>query len=104
MSGEEIHKGDIGTVFEVTVKDDETAVDISEVAIKQLKFVKPGGTVVAQTAVFKTDGTDGILTYTTIADDLDAAGAWKVQAYIEWSAGWKGHSDILEFDVHDNVN
>lgn len=104
MAGEEIHKGDIGTVFEVTVKDDEIAVDISGVSVKKLKFVKPGKTVVVQDAVFKTDGTDGILTYTTIADDLNAAGAWSVQAYIEWAAGWKGHSDVLDFDVHGNVN
>lgn len=103
MAEEEIHKGDIGTVFEVTIKDDGAAVNISGVAVKQLKFVKPDGTVVTQTAGFKTDGTDGILTYTTIADDLDASGTWRVQAYVEWAAGWKGHSDMIPFKVYDNA-
>jgi hypothetical protein len=103
MSGEEVHKGDIGTVFELTVKDDGAVINISTVSVKQIKFKKPSGTVIIQTAEFKTDGSDGILTYTTLADDLNAAGSWRIQAYVEWAAGWKGHSDVVLFDVHPNV-
>ena len=103
MAAEEIHKGDVGTIIEITVKDDSVAIDVSGVSLKQFKFQKPDGSVTTKTAAFKTDGTDGILTYTTIVDDLDIPGAWDVQAYIEWSAGWKGHSDISTFTVYDNV-
>lgn len=98
----EIHLGDIGTVFEVTMKDCDVVVDISLASVMQVIFKKPDKTVVPKTAVFKTDGTDGILQYTTVLDDLDQKGTWYIQAKITMPTGtWS--SDTSKFKVYANL-
>jgi len=100
---EEIHLGDIGTEFRCTIKDSGTAVDISSASsVKQIKFKKPDCTVVTKSATFYTDGTDGIISYVTVDGDLDIAGLWQAQAYVELTSG-KYHSDIISFRVYDNL-
>jgi hypothetical protein len=99
----EIHVGDIGTAFIVTVKDeDEAIVDVSTATTKQIIFKKSDGSVVTKTASFVTDGTDGQIKYVSVADDLDVAGLWYLQAFIDFgSTEWK--SDIRKFKVYPNL-
>lgn len=100
----EIHLNDIGTILEVTIRDCDDILDISGAITKQIilrKAIKPY-TVVTKSAAFKTDGTDGILTYTTIDGDLDEIGNWKLQAVVELPTG-KWSSDITGFKVYDNL-
>jgi len=102
MSANEIHEGDIGTLFKATFKDGTTVVDISTATTKQLIFKKPSGSELEKDASFYTDGTDGILTYTTVSGDLDEIGTWKVQGYVVLVSGsWK--SDIHTFKVYRNL-
>ena len=102
MAANEIHKGDIGTVFVVTVQDGSSAVDVSGATTKQVLFRKPDGTVVANDAEFTTDGTDGKIQYTSVADDLDTVGQWHIQARVTLPAGtWR--SDVGVFQVHENL-
>ena len=97
-----IRKGDIGTVFQVTIKNVSGAVDISSATTKQIKFRNPSGTVTTKSADFVSDGTDGKLKYTTVSGDLSATGRWKIQSYVELTSGnW--HSDIDEFIVYSNL-
>jgi hypothetical protein len=103
MSAGEIHKDDIGVVFEFTVKDqDGVVVDVSGASTKTFIFDKPDGTNVNKTASFGTDGTDGILTYTTVSGDLDQIGIWHHQAHVVIPSG-DFHSDITEFRVYPNL-
>lgn len=102
MSANEIRVGDIGTILEVTLMDDAAVVDISSATTTQFKLKKPGGTTVTKTAVFTTDGTDGKLRYTTLANDLDEAGSWDIQTYLVMT-GWTGHSDIGDLYVYANL-
>jgi len=102
VSSEEIHKNDVGTVFELTVKDGSSTVNLSSATKKQIIFSKPDATTSTKTASFKTDGTDGILSYVTVAGDLDQSGDWQVQAYVEITSG-KWHSDVATFTVYDNL-
>ena len=99
-----IHLGDIGTVIELTVKDADTnvAVDISAATTKQLKLRSPTGIDKTTTAVFKTDGTDGVIQYTTITDDLDEQGVWELQAYVV-TPSFTNHSSIDTFIVSGNL-
>lgn len=100
----EIHVGDVGTVFEMTVYDDgNTIVDLSANISIELHFLKPGSTTkIEKTATLSTDGTDGKIKYTTITDDLDTAGTWKIQGKVETAAGiW--HTDISTFVVVKNL-
>ena len=102
MAANEIHKSDVGTIFRATIQDSTFTVDVSAAGTKQLKFRKPSGTVVTQTAAFTTDGTDGRIQYTTVSGDLDSTGQWSWQAYVALAAGtW--HSSVSYFDVHPNL-
>ena len=103
MSANEIHQNDIGTAFTITVMDDTTIVPIQSATTRQFKFKKPSGIVVTKNNVpFVTDGSDGRLRYTTIADDLDEAGKWYIQVYLVIT-GWTGHSDQGDFVVYSNL-
>ncbi len=101
---EEIHKGDIGTVIEITLKNGATPVDISGATTKSIKLKKPvSATVLTKAAAFTTDGTDGKLQHTTISGDLDEVGVWEVQAYVVLAGGtWS--SNIVDMSVFDNVD
>lgn len=99
-----IHIGDVGTLMRVTIYDqDNAAIDLSGVIVKKILLRKPNGQVVEKTALFNTNGTDGKLKYTTLTGDIDVAGAWKLQGYIEGTTT-KWHSDIVEFTVDGNLN
>lgn len=93
---------DIGTAFRTTVKEDGIAIDISTATIMQIIFQPPSGVSITQTAVFFTDGTDGVMQYVTVADDLNIGGDWKLQGYIVLPT-WQGHGDQVEFKVYDNL-
>jgi len=99
-----IHVGDVGTIFRLTITedDDTTAVNVSTASVKKFYFLKPDGTKLAKTAEFNTDGVDGKLKYTAIAGDIDTAGRWQVQAYVEIGAA-KYYSSKTAFSVHSNL-
>ena len=93
------HNGDIGTVFELTIKDtDEAVIDVSTAAVKYIYFQDPTGTRMRKTATFTTDGTDGKIEYVTIAGDIDEVGTWQVQGYVETSLG-KFYTEKMSFQV-----
>lgn len=99
------HIGDLGTVFECTIKNQDAAVvDVSAATTLQIVFQKPTGIGVAKTAVFVTTGTDGKIKYTTtVASDLDTAGHWRLQGRVTLSATQEWRSDIHEFEVEANL-
>ena len=103
MAANEIHIGDIGTIFEVTLMDDVVPVDVNSATAKKIIFEKPDGTIVENDATFKTDGSDGIIRYTTsLASELDQSGNWKIQANVTLPIGqWS--SDIDRFKVYENI-
>ena len=102
MAEGEIHEDDIGTVFEVTVQDESGIVDISGATTKEIIFRKPDETVVTKTASFTSDGTDGKIRYSIIADDLNMVGKWSIQGKVIIPAGtW--HTDIDIFQVYPNL-
>lgn len=103
MAVEEVHLLDIGTIFEITLYDDTVIVDLSGATVKSILLTDANGAVVVHAADFKTDGTDGIIQYTTIADDLSSAGNWKIQGRVTLPTGtWS--SDISTFKVYTNLD
>lgn len=99
-----IHKNDFGTEFRIEVLDHNGAtLDISNQTALSVIFKKPGGTTLTKTASLVTDGTDGLIKYVTIADDLDEIGTWKIQAKIESINGtWK--TSFKSFKVYRNLS
>ncbi len=103
MAINEIHIGDLGTVFEVTVTDNAVPVNIATATLMQIIFVKPDKTKVTNTAVRSGDGTDGKMRYTIEANtELDQKGKWKIQGIVTLPTGtWS--TDIDSFKVYKNL-
>ena len=75
-----IYKGDTSIVFRL-----DTGVDNLDIATKiEIHVLKPGGTAVIWTATQY--GTTSEITYTSTTGDLDEAGNYILQSYIEWGA------------------
>lgn len=103
MSAGEIHLNDIGTAFEMTVKDDDgVVVNLASATTLTFTFDKPDGTNITKTPTFVTDGSDGRLRYVAQSGDLDQIGLWRWQGTIVIPAG-TFHSDIYEFRVYPNL-
>lgn len=98
----EIHVGDVGSVFEITLSDNNGV--ITEITnTKCIIFKKENSVVLTRPAVYKTDGSDGILQYTTVEGDLDIAGQWSIQARVLLISGIKS-SNIDTFTVYPNLD
>jgi len=102
MAADEIHVDDIGTEFLITIMDGTTVVNISTATVKRFIFKKPDCSKVTKDVDFNADGTDGQLTYTTVAGDIDSAGTWRLQALVTITAGTY-YSDITNFKVYPNL-
>jgi hypothetical protein len=97
----EIHALDYGTELRITVKEDDVAIDISSATTTEFLIRKPDGTLLTVDADFYTDGTDGVLTYTTVEGDTDIVGLYKFQARIEM--GGLFYTSWATFKVNCNV-
>jgi hypothetical protein len=92
-------KGDVGFVIErLVTTDGSTPRDLSLVTVKEFHAKPPVGPAKTWTAAFTTDGKDGLLRYATVEGDLDEAGDWQIQVYIE-GAGAKLHSTSAKLGV-----
>lgn len=103
-SDSQIMVNDIGTIFQITVKDeDDEAVDVSAATTKQILFRKPDGTVLTKTASFVNSGTDGMIKWVAVSGDLDLPGMYRIQAYVVIGATYF-HTNIAQFKVHTNIS
>lgn len=98
----EIHVDDIGTQLIVTIKDDGVPVDVSLASSIQIVITKPNTSKMVKTATFYTDGTDGLIYYTSILGDFDSAGVYEIQGIVNLSGGTY-HSSISTFKVYRNL-
>lgn len=101
---DEVHVGDFGTAFELEIQEDGSTIDISSYTTLQMIFLKPDGvTKLTETAVFTTDGVDGLMQYvTTAASEIDVAGNWKRQGRLA-KVGEDFKTEVVVFEVIDNL-
>lgn len=83
---ERLSISDLGTSLQITVKEDDAIVDISTATATDIILRKPDGTEVEKTGSLLTDGTDGIVAYSTLSGDIDQKGIWSYRAKITFSA------------------
>ena len=89
------HVGDKG--IEIIL---DVGTDISGATVRKIKYKKPTvGTVGFWVASEKTSTS---IVYVTQVDDLDDAGIWKLQAYVEKST-WKLHGKKQDFRVGGSI-
>lgn len=82
--------GDEGT--EVVL---DCGTNVSTATVRSIVVRKPDGTKVTWGAV--AEGANSVR-YVTVTGDIDMAGNWKLQAYIEMP-GWKGFGDVSTLTV-----
>ena len=78
----EIHVGNVGTQFRITIQDGDDVVDLSAASSLIVTIKKPDGTTITETGELYTDGTDGIIYYDIQSGDLDQGGIYKIQAVV----------------------
>jgi len=100
---QEIHQFDIGTVFRLELTDCGTPVDVSTATSLAICFLKPSQEVLTAVATFTNVGTDGLIQYTTVANDIDEVGGWSWQGVISFPNGSIFHSAVREFEVFSNI-
>lgn len=102
MAAGEIHVGDVGLIFLVTIQDDTGPLDVSMATTRHFIFQRPDKSTLVATAFNNTDGTDGKLFYSTATGDLDQSGTWMFQAFLAIGGSQK-YSDIGKFTVVANL-
>lgn len=104
---DELYLHDVGTYFEVAISENHAPVDISAAVGKVITFLPPDkrmqeNVALVRNAEFKTNGTDGLLVYVFVANDLHESGTWKYQVFLQLPTGsW--HSTIGTFEVKQNL-
>jgi len=94
---EKIYKGDIGTKIIAVI---DTSEDISG-GTHTFKVWKPDGTTTTWTATYELSGSDKTIYHTTVSGDLNVAGTYKLQPYIDITT-WVGHGNTIKLKVYDN--
>lgn len=96
-----IFEGDEDTHIELEIQEDGITQDISTASVKQIKLTDPDGSITTKTALFTTDGSDGLIYYPLVkADTQGKPGLWSARGYAEIGS-WKGHSTAYNFMVHE---
>lgn len=103
MSQKKFRKNDTGSALELVFVEDESAVDISQATVKRITLMNPGGAVAQKEAAFSSDGTDGKIRYVIQAGDLDTAGWWKAEGYVEL-AGKALRTSKARFEVEPTLS
>jgi hypothetical protein len=98
----EIHYGDIGVNFNITVMNGTEILNVSNANSISIIFQKPDSSDITKTASLVTNGTDGKIKYTTVAGDLDQIGTWQIQARVNFGASVFS-TDIQKFKVYRNI-
>jgi len=86
---------EVGRVISVSV-----GIDLTGATIKKILVLKPNGQKPEWTGVVTGSAVEGVFSYTTVAGDLNCAGVWKVQAYVE-NSGKKVYGQTATFTVYD---
>ena len=97
----DIHTGDTGTVFIITISDTGVPVDLSSgtSASNVILFKRPDRTTFNRPAVFDTDGKDGRIKYVSASGDINMPGVWHISARVNTANGqWVATADT--FTVH----
>lgn len=92
-----IYKHSVGIIFEVS-----TDLDLTTATSTSLLIRKPSNKTASWGCSIYGDAINGVLTYTTIANDLDENGWYHLQSYAEFPTGKQYYGTAVRFKVLDN--
>jgi hypothetical protein len=90
--------GDIGTVIELRIGTNITGATNLKMFCRKPKVDGSGYEIKTWTTGVYIYGSAN-LCYVTIQNDFDVPGVYRVQGYLELSDGWKGRTEVAEFEV-----
>ena len=90
----DVFVGDVGTVISLDCGTSVTTATVRKIVVK-----KPNGVRVQWTAAVDTETS---IKYVVQAGDLDVAGDWQLQAYVEFPA-WKGRGSVATLKVINTI-
>lgn len=97
-----VHVGDVGTAFVVEIREDCVAIDVSGATDKKIYLRKPSGAVLTRPADFDGDGADGKIKYVAVEGEIDEAGEWKLEGWVELPGG-KWFTTVVTFQVDSTL-
>ena len=97
-----IHVDDIGTQLVIEVWDGDQLVNLSTAIAMTIQLRKPDGTLLSKNASLYTDGTDGMMSYSSLAGDFDVAGSYTIQGIVVLIQG-TFHTSTSMFQVKNNI-
>lgn len=92
----------INLLIKLEIREGYGVLDISSATTKNIIISKPNGNIINTIATFLTDGSDGMIYYKTVLGDLNQAGTYGIQAYIDMPS-FTGYSIPTNFVVYDNL-
>lgn len=90
---DKIYVGDIGLKIRL-----DSQADLSGAAVQKILYRKPGDLTEYEWSA--TIEENRYVCYTVVEDDLDTAGEWLLQAYVETST-WEGRGETVRMTVYD---
>jgi len=66
-------------VFRITVTDGGTFRPVDSFTTLEFRFEKTNHSTMIRTGSFETDGTDGVVIYKALKEEIDISGQWKLQ-------------------------
>lgn len=96
------HVGDTGTIIQKTVVDNGSVLNISAATVKNLVIIDAAGVCTTLAGAFDTDGTDGVLNFTTTSGTWTKKGIATEQVQITLPSGsWS--SDIFKRQIEPKL-
>jgi len=90
-----VFKGDVGTVIKIDV-----GVDLTNATVLKIKYIKPVSKRKGEWVASVNVNEPTKLVYIVQEGDLDEAGTWILQPYIEFS-DWKGRGSKVFLEVEE---
>lgn len=95
-----IHAGDVGITFTATIKDGGAVVDLTGVLSTTFIFNPPGGAAISKAASLVTDGSDGMINYTSESGLFTVPGSWTLQTKVVFASPARTfYTDLKSFEV-----
>lgn len=104
--GTVLRKGDSGTVFKATIKNNIGAVvSVADAIEKYFILKKPNDNlpVIIKNASFTTNGIDGKIECIISPTEIDVIGVWQIQGFVKFDDNEQWHTNVLTFSVLPNL-